>query len=160
MNGRNTKHTWRTHQNLVKISIRSSSISSVTQAFAFWCILARQGILLRDRDPCFFLFILRWFHVHFVAILHDLGHPSGSLILFYECSSEQVKIRNFHHFFKRFWHPQNRVQANVVWVSWKINTKRFRKHYSNFGPSILRPPLFWGSEITVGPRRLELRRWN
>ena len=78
---------------------------------------------LQDRNPCFFVLILRWFWMHFGVILHDFGLPSGGLISVYDWSSEQVKTRNFHHFFKRFWHPKNQADANVLWISWKMRTK-------------------------------------
>ena len=48
-----------------------------------------------------------FFRAHFAVILgelilHDFVHPSGSLLQVYEWSSERVKMRNFHHFLKRF----------------------------------------------------------
>ena len=64
---------------------------------------------LQHRNPHFFVFILRWFSMHFGVILHDFGHPFESLISVYECSSEQLKTCNFRHFFKRFLYGKNTV---------------------------------------------------
>ena len=78
------------------------------------------------------MLISRWFVMHFGVILHDFGLPSGSLISVYECSSKQLKTRNFHYFLKRFLRWKNHITCDVWWIFWKINTKFGRKKLINF----------------------------
>ena len=65
--------------------------------------------------------------MHFGVLLYDFELPSGSLISIYEWSSKQLKMRNFHHFLKRFLRWKNRVTRDVWWISWKIKIKLGRK---------------------------------
>ena len=74
---------------------------------------------LQYRYSRFFVVVLRWILINFDVILHDFGHPSGSLISVYEWSLEHVKMRNFHHFLKRFLPRKNRAHPIALRISWK-----------------------------------------
>ena len=81
----------------------------------------------QDRQPHFFVLILSRIWTRFGLFLPDFSDPADRCHQVYEWSSEHVKMHNFHHFLKRFWHPKNRAPANVSWISWKMRPKLFRK---------------------------------
>ena len=80
--------------------------------------------------------------MHFCIILHDLDHPSGSLISLYEWSLEQLKTRNFHPFLKRFWPLRNWAPANFWWISRKMKVKLWNEKCMQFRSSIRRVAVF------------------
>ena len=115
----------------------SKAKAGTTKMTAFLCIfisLRRRAFLtIAKPEVTFFVLILSWIWMRFQSFLHDFSDPSERCSQVYEWSSEHVKMRNFHHFLKRFWPRKNRAPTIALRISWKKEIKFGREKVNHFG---------------------------
>ena len=87
---------------------------------------------LQHRWSCVLVLIWRRIGARFGSILQHFWLSSENPSKVYEWPMKQFENCNFHHFSMRFWHGKNLAQANVWWISWKINIKFNRRKIIHF----------------------------